>query len=89
MKDSWRNSIAMDSTLYPEKASVRGKNIPVETVLDELARSGSIKGVRSRFPQLSAAEIRACLAYASELVQETILPLSSYVESKYLRYFVS
>ncbi|HAR45333.1 MAG: hypothetical protein A2X56_10535 [Nitrospirae bacterium GWC2_57_13] len=89
MKSDWRNFIAVDSAYHPAKASIRNKDIPVETVLEELARSGSIRGVRSRFPQLNTAEIRACLAYAAELVKENILPLSAYIDSRFMRYMVS
>ncbi len=89
MKSDWKNFIVVDSAHHPAKASIRNKHIPVEAVLEELARSGSFRGVRARFPQLTTAEIRASLAYASELVKENILPLSTYVDSRFMRYMVS
>jgi uncharacterized protein (DUF433 family) len=59
----------------------------VAELLDELANSRGFEDILSRHPELSSDDLRAALAYSSELVRENILPLSTYVESRFLRQF--
>ena len=61
---NWSEHVRVDST---GSAVVGAPPVAVEDILIALAESG-INSARSKFPQLGEAEIRACLAYAGELV---------------------
>ena len=51
------------------KPVVRGTRISVELVVDLLARGYSTDQVLAQYPHLSAADVQACLAYASEVLK--------------------
>jgi uncharacterized protein (DUF433 family) len=87
MPVQWRTRIALDATSSPPRAYIRGTNVLVATLLEELADSAGFNDVLSRHPELSSDDLRATLAYSSELVRETILSPSAYVESQFLRHF--
>ena len=46
---------------------IRGMRIPVKTVLSHLAAGERTEEILRNFPNLTEADIRACLEYASEL----------------------
>ncbi len=52
------------------KAVVRGTRISVELVMDLMAAGWSHAQILASYPHLSEDDIRACLAYASELLRE-------------------
>jgi uncharacterized protein (DUF433 family) len=87
MPVQWRARIALDATSSPPRAYIRGTHVLVATILEELADSSGFDDVLSRHPELSSDDVRAALAYSSELVRETILSPSAYVESRFLRHF--
>lgn len=85
----WKMRIKTDIDAHPMKATLKKSGIPVALILEELAESGSFEEVLKRHEGLTDDDIRAALAYAAELAKENILPLSSYMESKFLRSFCS
>ncbi|MFN8579367.1 MAG: DUF433 domain-containing protein [Gemmatimonadaceae bacterium] len=54
------------------KPCVRGTRITVGDVLGYLAGGMSEAQLLSEFPQLSAEDVRACLAYAAERERRTL-----------------
>jgi len=50
------------------KPVVRGTRVTVQTVLEFLAAGDSVEGVLDEYPQLTRADVQACLDYASRLM---------------------
>ncbi|MDA1051381.1 MAG: DUF433 domain-containing protein [Planctomycetota bacterium] len=57
-------------TIEPDKRSgqpcIRGLRITVQDVLEYLASGMSIEEILNDFPDLTADDVRACLAYAAD-----------------------
>jgi uncharacterized protein (DUF433 family) len=57
-------------TIEPDKRSgqpcIRGLRITVQDVLDYLASDMSVDDILADFPDLTADDIRACLAFAAD-----------------------
>jgi uncharacterized protein (DUF433 family) len=62
----WRNYIATDPSVCHGQACIKGTQIPVSVVLDNLAAGLSAAEILQSYPTLSAEAIRAALAYATE-----------------------
>ncbi len=64
-------------TFDPEQCSgrpcIRGMRIRVKDVLEMLAGGASEAQILEDFPDLEAADIRACLQYASSQVNHAVL----------------
>jgi uncharacterized protein (DUF433 family) len=62
--------IVVDSKILTGKPVVRGTRISVELVVELLAAGWSHAKILASYPHLTEEDIRACLAYASELLRE-------------------
>jgi uncharacterized protein (DUF433 family) len=62
----WRDRITIESDKLGGKPCIRGLRITVYDVLDYLASGMSQEEVLRDFPDLTAEDIRACLAFAAE-----------------------
>ena len=72
----WRDHITIDPRILVGKPTVKGTRISVEMVVDLLAAGWTQEQVLDSYPTLQPDHIRACLAYASELLHsERIFPL--------------
>ena len=64
-------------TIDPEQCGgrpcVRGMRIRVKDVLDMLAAGATQEQILSDFPDLEAADIRACIAYAARYLDHPVL----------------
>jgi len=61
--------ICLDPDLLNGRPSIRGKRIAVQTVLEFLSAGDSEADVLAAYPSLEPEDIRACLAYASKLME--------------------
>jgi uncharacterized protein (DUF433 family) len=72
MKETQRtqheNRITADPKILGGKPVVRGTRIAVSLVLEELAHNPDIKEVLDAHPDLTRADVQACLAYAKAMV---------------------
>src|SRR5437762_14350660 len=60
------------------KPVIKGTRVPVELVLQYLANDPDITPLFAAFPHLTIQDVKACLLYARELVEEEqIFPLPS------------
>jgi uncharacterized protein (DUF433 family) len=64
--------IAVDPAIRFGKPCVRGTRISVGDVLGYLAGGMSEAQILADFPQLTRADVRACLAYAAERERRTL-----------------
>jgi uncharacterized protein (DUF433 family) len=70
--------IIVDPKILTGKPVVRGTRISVELVVDLLAAGWSHAQILTSYPHLSEEDIRACLAYAGELLrEEKVYPLKT------------
>ena len=60
----------MDPAVCGGKPCIRGHRIWVSLVVDLLASGMSVDEILAEYPQLEVEDIRACLAYASEMARE-------------------
>jgi uncharacterized protein (DUF433 family) len=66
---NWRDRIEADPRVMVGKPVIKGTRISVELVLDLLSRGYADQQVLQQYDKLSAEDIRACLAYAAELMR--------------------
>lgn len=73
---SWQDLIVVDPKVLLGKPVVKGSRISVELVIDLLAAGWTQEQILDSYPNLTVEDIRACLAYASELLHsERVFPL--------------
>jgi uncharacterized protein (DUF433 family) len=75
---NWQDRIAADPKVLVGKPVVKGTRISVELVIDLLAAGWSHEQILASYPNLTVEDIRACLAYAGELLHsERVFPLEA------------
>jgi uncharacterized protein (DUF433 family) len=72
----WRDRITVDPRILVGKPVIKGTRIAVEMVVDLLAAGWTHQQILDSYPTLTEDDIRACLAYASEVLHsEKVYPL--------------
>ena len=67
--------IVVDPRIMAGKPVVRGTRIPVELVLKRLSQDLDLPSLYESYPRLTDADVKACLAYATAVVQgEDVFP---------------
>ena len=67
---NYLDRIVTDPQILAGKPVVKGTRIPVEQVLKYLAYDPDTKPLFEAFPRLTIEDVKACLAFAQELVEE-------------------
>lgn len=62
--------ITIDPDMCNGRPTIRGKRITVQSVLEYLSAGDSEADILAAFPELEAADIRACLLFASQLMKQ-------------------
>ena len=71
-----RERITVDPEILVGKPVVKGTRISVELIVDLLAAGWTQEQILDSYPSLTLDDIRACLAYAGELLHaEKVFPL--------------
>lgn len=70
---SYLNRITFDLEQCGGRPCIRGMRIRVKDVLDMLAGGATETQILEDFPDLEAADIRACLQYAATQVNHAVL----------------
>jgi len=65
----WQDRIILDNEVLAGKPVIKGTRIAVEFVIDLLSRGWTMEQILQEYDRLTAADIRACLAYASEMLK--------------------
>jgi len=66
--ESIANRITIDDKICNGKPTIRGKRISVQTILEFLSAGEEKEEILRQYPSLEAADIDACLRFASELM---------------------
>lgn len=76
MERAWANQIEVNPQILAGKPVIRGTRISVELILELLAAGRTPADILVEYPHLSEEQIRACMAYALELVRsERVYPV--------------
>jgi uncharacterized protein (DUF433 family) len=67
--ESWREHIIVDPRILVGKPVIKGTRIAVELVIDLLARGYSKDQIIEQYDHVTAEDIQACLAYASQALR--------------------
>ncbi len=74
----WSERISIDSEVLQGKPVVKGSQLAVEFILDLLAQGWTSEDILLNYPGLTAADIQACLSYATSLIRgEGVPPVPS------------
>jgi uncharacterized protein (DUF433 family) len=72
---TWQERIVLDPAILTGKPTIKGTRIAVEFVVDLLARGWTTEEILSEYDHLTADDVQACLAYASDMLQsERVYP---------------
>jgi uncharacterized protein (DUF433 family) len=75
MAVDWHERIIVDPAVLVGKPVVRGTRVAVEFVLDLIAAGWSFDEILANYPGLTVEDIRACVAYAKDvLAEERVFP---------------
>jgi uncharacterized protein (DUF433 family) len=69
----WQDHIAVDPKVCHGQACIRGTRVLVSVILDNLADGLSAEQIVKSYPPVTAADVRAALAYASDLAKERVI----------------
>lgn len=67
---TYRDRIVTDPGILSGKPVVKGTRIPVDVVLEYLAHNPSFEDLFADYPRLTLDDVRACFAFARELVEQ-------------------
>jgi uncharacterized protein (DUF433 family) len=66
---TWKDRIAIDPKVLVGKPVIKGTRIAVEFVIDLLARGWTLEQILREYDHLTAEDVQACLAYASDMLK--------------------
>ncbi|MCC7361970.1 MAG: DUF433 domain-containing protein [Anaerolineales bacterium] len=73
----WRGRIVIDPQILVGKPVIKGTRLAVEFVVDLLGQGWSAADILRSYPILTAADIQACLQYASAMLKaQRVYPLA-------------
>ena len=73
--NSLLDRISIDPNICFGKPCIRGTRIWVSLILDFLASGEMTEQILEAYPQLTADDIRAAIAYGAEVARERIVPV--------------
>lgn len=72
----WQERIMVSPDLHHGDPCIKGTRIPVAMIVGSLADGMTPDEIREAYPQLTAEDIQAALAYAADMMyQDVLLPL--------------
>lgn len=74
---TWQDRIEVNEAVLVGKPVVKGTRLAVEFLIDLLARGWTEGQIFENYPGITAEDLRACLAYAHEVLSgERVYPLA-------------
>ncbi len=72
----WQERVVIVPDLHHGDPCIKGTRIPVAMIVGSLADGMTPEEIREAYPQLTAEDIQAALAYAADVIhQEVLAPL--------------
>jgi uncharacterized protein (DUF433 family) len=71
---NWREHILSDPQILRGKPCIKGTRIPAALILGYLAAGRDAAAIVREFPDLTVADVTACLDYARELAEFEAAP---------------
>ena len=75
-RQSLLTRITVDPNVCFGKPCIRGHRIWVSLILDLLAAGMTTEAILAEYPDLTAEDIRACIAYGAEMARERYVDVS-------------
>ena len=72
---NWRDRILSDPQILRGKPCLKDTRIPVALILGYLAAGHDAVTIQREFPDITAADVAACLDYARELAEFEAAPV--------------
>jgi len=69
MKD-WEEKIIVDPEILAGKPVIKGTRLSVEFILGLLGNGVSMEEILENYPNITKADILACVAYAADVLQD-------------------
>jgi uncharacterized protein (DUF433 family) len=66
---NWQDRIVIDQNVLVGKPVIKGTRLAVEFVIDLLARSWTTEQILHEYDHLTAEDVQACLAHASDVLK--------------------
>jgi uncharacterized protein (DUF433 family) len=66
---TWQERITVDPNVLVGEPIIKGTRISVEFVVDLLGRGWTTEQILHEYDHLTAADVQACLAYASDVLK--------------------
>jgi uncharacterized protein (DUF433 family) len=75
---NWRERLSLDPAVLVGKPVVKGTRLAVDFIVGLLAAGWTEQEIVANYPGIVADDVRACLAYAAEMLQqERVYPLAA------------
>ncbi len=71
--DKWKDHITTDGNQVLGKPIIKGTEISVESIMEKLASGWTEAQLLEKYPELSAADIKAVYAYAYDNIKNGLL----------------
>jgi uncharacterized protein (DUF433 family) len=82
MNEDWESRIVLNPAVLIGKPTIRGLRISVEHILRALSSGVPESEILADYPDLEPDDLRACLAYAADLVEsERVYPVPAGVSA--------
>ncbi len=78
MDEQLSQRISIDPRVMVGKPVIRGTRIPVELIVRMLAQGIPASDILREYPRLQPDDIRAALAYAAQVLANTVRPIGSH-----------
>lgn len=65
----WQDRIAIDPDILVGKPTIKGTRLSVDFIIELLSQGWSNEDILRNYPGISAADIYACLSYASAVLK--------------------
>lgn len=75
-RDTLLSRITVEPNVCFGKPCIRGHRIWVSLILDFLADGTTVEEILADYPDLTAEDIRACIAYGAEMARERYVDVS-------------
>lgn len=70
---NWQDQIEINPAILAGKPVVKGTRLSVTLIVGHLAQGWSIEDLLTSYPSLTEAGVRACLAYAQEILEQEVV----------------